>query len=124
MAAGPRITTTIIIRMRTIRPAGGQVRLGRVAFWTIVGTLVLLAAWTTLSATYLAFHDDALRRLMKHQAEVQSSYEDRIAEMRMRIDRAASREKVDQDQIATKLDQIVKRQTILEGRANMLGTLT
>ena len=102
---------------------GRQVRLGRVAFWTIVGTLVLLAAWTTLSATYLAFHDDALRRLMKHQAEVQSSYEDRIAEMRMRIDRAASREKVDQDQISTKLEQIVKRQTILEGRANMLGTL-
>ena len=97
---------------------------GRVAFWTIVGTLVVLAAWTTLSATYLAFHDDALQRLVKHQAEVQSSYEDRIAEMRMRIDRAASREKLDQDQIATKLEQIVKRQTILEGRANMLGTLS
>jgi murein DD-endopeptidase MepM/ murein hydrolase activator NlpD len=102
---------------------GGQVRLGRIAFWTIVGTLVVLAAWTTLSATYLAFHDDALKRLVKHQAEVRSSYEDRIAEMRMRIDRAASREKLDQDQIATKLEQIVKRQTILEGRANMLGTL-
>jgi murein DD-endopeptidase MepM/ murein hydrolase activator NlpD len=108
---------------RPLSRTGRQVRLGRVAFWTIVGTLVLLAAWTTLSATYLAFHDDALRRLMKHQAEVQSSYEDRIAEMRMRIDRAASREKLDQDQIATKLEQIVKRQTILEGRANMLGTL-
>jgi murein DD-endopeptidase MepM/ murein hydrolase activator NlpD len=107
----------------TAPAAGGQVRLGRVAFWTIVGTLVLLAAWTTLSATYLAFHDDALKRLVKHQAEVRSSYEDRIAEMRMRIDRAASREKLDQDQIATKLEQIVKRQSILEGRANMLGTL-
>ena len=58
---------------------GGQVHLGRVAFWTIVGTLVVLAAWTTLSATYLAFHDDALKRLVKHQAEVRSSYEDRIA---------------------------------------------
>ena len=103
--------------------SGGQVRVGRVAFWTIVGTLVVLAAWTTLSATYLAFHDDALKRLVKHQAEVRSSYEDRIAEMRMRIDRAAGREKVDQDQIAAKLEQIVKRQTILEGRANMLGTL-
>ena len=104
------------------RPVG-QVRLGRVAFWSIVGTLVVLAAWTTLSATYLAFHDDALKRLVKHQAEVRSSYEDRIAEMRIRIDRAASREKVDQDQISAKLEQIVKRQSILEGRANMLGTL-
>jgi murein DD-endopeptidase MepM/ murein hydrolase activator NlpD len=101
----------------------GQVRLGRVAFWTIVGTLAVLAGWTTLSATYLAFHDDALRRLVQHQAEVQSSYEDRIAEMRMRIDRAASHEKLDQDQIAAKLEQIVRRQTVLEGRANMLGTL-
>ncbi len=101
----------------------GGLRLGRVAFWTIVGTLVVLGAWTTISATYLAFHDDVLRRLIQHQAEVRSSYEDRIAEMRMRIDRAASREKLDQDQIATKLEQIVKRQTVLEGRANMLGTL-
>jgi murein DD-endopeptidase MepM/ murein hydrolase activator NlpD len=110
---------------RPSAPAGSgrQVHLGRVAFWTIVGTLVVLAAWTTLSATYLAFHDDALRRFVQHQADVQSSYEDRIAEMRMRIDRAASREKLDQDQISTKLEQIVKRQSILEGRANMLGTL-
>jgi murein DD-endopeptidase MepM/ murein hydrolase activator NlpD len=111
---------------RTNAPAarsGGPLRLGRVAFWTIVGSLVVLAGWTTISATYLAFHDDVLRRLVQHQAEVQSSYEDRIAEMRMRIDRAASREKLDQDQISTKLEQIVKRQTILEGRANMLGTL-
>ncbi|MBV8745824.1 MAG: hypothetical protein JO134_12375, partial [Xanthobacteraceae bacterium] len=108
---------------RLLAHSSGQVRLGRVAFWTIVGTLVVLAAWTTLSATYLAFHDDALKRLVQHQADVRSSYEDRIAEMRMRIDRAASREKLDQDQIATKLEQIVKRQTILEGRANMLGTL-
>ena len=41
------------------RPVG-QVRLGRVAFWSIVGTLVVLAAWTMLSATYLAFASHGL----------------------------------------------------------------
>jgi murein DD-endopeptidase MepM/ murein hydrolase activator NlpD len=100
------------------------VRVGRVAFWVIVGTLTVLAGWTTLTATYFAFHDDVLKRLVKHQAEVRFSYEDQIAEMRARIDRAASRQMLDQEQLAQKLEQLVRRQSILEGRANMLGTLT
>ena len=103
---------------------GGQVRIGRIAFWVIVGSLVVLAGWTTVTATYLAFRDDVLRRIVRHQAEVQFSYEDQIAEMRARIERATSRQMLDQDQLAAKLEQLVRRQTVLEGRANMLGTLT
>ena len=103
---------------------GRNVRIGRVAFWVIVGTLTMLAGWTTVSATYFAFHDDVLKRLVRHQAEARSSYEDQIAEMRARIDRSASRQMLDQEQLAQKLEQLVRRQSILEGRANTLGTLT
>jgi murein DD-endopeptidase MepM/ murein hydrolase activator NlpD len=103
---------------------GRPVRVGRVAFWVFVGTLTVLAGWTAVTATYFAFHDDVLKRLVKHQAEVRFSYEDQIAEMRARIDRAASRQMLDQEQLAQKLEQLVRRQSILEGRANMLGTLT
>jgi murein DD-endopeptidase MepM/ murein hydrolase activator NlpD len=77
-----------------------------------------------MTATYFAFHDDVLKRLVKHQAEVRFSYEDQIAEMRARIDRSASRQMLDQEQLAQKLEQLVRRQSILEGRANTLGTLT
>jgi murein DD-endopeptidase MepM/ murein hydrolase activator NlpD len=108
------------------RPANsaGPARVGSRARVRRVGALVVLAGWTTVAATYMAFHDDVLRRLVKRQAEVQFSYEDQIAEMRARIDRATSRQMLDQEQLATKLEQLVRRQTILEGRANMLGTLT
>ena len=109
-------------RVATAR--GRQVRIGRIAFWVIVGSLVVLAGWTTVTATYLAFRDDVLRRLVRHQAEVQFSYEDQIAEMRARIERATSRQMLDQEQLAAKLEQLVRRQSVLEGRANMLGTLT
>ena len=110
-------------KRRSVFP-GRNVRIGRVAFWVIVGTLTVLAGWTTVSATYFAFHDDVLKRLVRHQAEARSSYEDQIAEMRARIDRSASRQMLDQEQLAQKLEQLVRRQSILEGRANTLGTLT
>jgi murein DD-endopeptidase MepM/ murein hydrolase activator NlpD len=105
-------------------PARGRhVRVGRVAFWTTVGTLIVLAGWTTVSATYLAFRDDVLKRAVKHQAEVRFSYEDQIAELRARVDRAASRQMLDQEQLIGKIEQLVRRQAILEGRANVLGTI-
>ena len=114
-----------VSKRRSAVPHGGRkVRIGRVAFWVAVGTLTVLAGWTTVSATYFAFHDDVLKRLVKHQAEVRSSYEDQIAEMRARIDRSASRQMLDQEQLAQKLELLVRRQSILEGRANTLGTLT
>jgi hypothetical protein len=31
--------------------AGHQLRLGPIAFWIIVGTLVIMAAWTVVTAT-------------------------------------------------------------------------
>jgi murein DD-endopeptidase MepM/ murein hydrolase activator NlpD len=101
----------------------GHVRVGRVAFWTAVGTLIVLAGWTTVSATYLAFRDDVLKRAVRHQAEVRFTYEDQIAELRTRVDRAASRQMLDQEQLIAKIEQLVRRQAILEGRANMLGTI-
>ena len=64
----------------TIVHAGKQVRLGPVVFWIVVGTIVLLGMWSAATATYFAFRDDVLTRLIARQAEMQYAYEDRIAE--------------------------------------------
>src|SRR5690349_3941915 len=48
-----------------------QVRLGPVAFWIVVGSLVVMAGWSVLTGTYFAFHDDVLKRLIARQAEMQ-----------------------------------------------------
>src|SRR5881394_1886550 len=103
--------------------AGKQVRFGPVVFWIVVGTVVVLGMWSAATATYFAFRDDVLTRLIARQADMQYAYEDRIAELRAKIDRTTSRQLLDQEQFDQKLDQIMKRQTALESRATALGAI-
>src|SRR5215510_8060757 len=103
--------------------AGRQVRIGPIAFWVVVGTLVIVAGWTISTATYFAFREDVLTRLVARQAEMQFGYEDRIAELRAQVDRFSSRQLLDQEQYEQKLDQILRRQTTLEQRSTTLSTM-
>ena len=93
---------------------GRQLRLGPIAFWIAVGTLVVMGIWTITTATYFAFRDDVLTTLIARQAELQFAYEDRIAELRAQVDRISSRQLLDQEQYEQKLDQILRRQAALE----------
>jgi murein DD-endopeptidase MepM/ murein hydrolase activator NlpD len=108
----------------TIGHGGRQVRVGPVAFWICVGTLVIMAGWSAVTGTYFAFHDDVLARLIARQAAMQFAYEDRIAEMRAQVDRVTSRQLLDQEQFESRLDQLSKRQTAIEARASSLGAIT
>jgi murein DD-endopeptidase MepM/ murein hydrolase activator NlpD len=108
----------------TLGHGAWQVRIGPVAFWICVGTLVIMAGWAGVTATYFAFHDDVLARLIARQAAMQFAYEDRIAEMRAQVDRVTSRQLLDQDQFERRLDQLAKRQAALEARTSSLGVLT
>ncbi len=107
----------------TLGLAGRQVRIGPVAFWTVVGSLVIMAGWSVMTATYFAFQDDVLTRMISHEAEMQSAYEDRIAEMRAQVDRVTSRHMLEQEQLEQKLELIVHRQSLIEQRASSLGTV-
>src|SRR3981189_2220281 len=102
---------------------GKQVRFGPVMFWIVVGTVVVLGMWSAATATYFAFRDDGLTRLIARQAEMQYAYEDRIAELRAKVDHTTSRQLLDQEQFDQKLDQILRRQTTLESRATALGAI-
>src|SRR6516225_1769300 len=104
----------------TLAHAGRQVRFGP-AFCIAVGTVVIMAVWSITSATYLAFRDDVLRTLITRQAEQQFAYEDRIAELRAQIDRTTSRQLLDQEQFEQKLDELTRRQSLLESRAAALS---
>ncbi len=106
-----------------IAHAGKQIRIGPVIFWIVVGTVTLLGAWSAATATYFTFRDDVLTSLLARQAEMQYSYEDRIAELRARIDRTTSRQLLDQEQFEQKLDQILQRQATLDQRTAALGDL-
>jgi murein DD-endopeptidase MepM/ murein hydrolase activator NlpD len=107
----------------TLVHAGKQVRFGPVVFWIVIGTVTVLGMWSAATATYFAFRDDVLTRLIARQAEMQYAYEDRIAELRAKVDRTTSRQLLDQEQFDQKLEQIMRRQTALEARATALGAL-
>ena len=107
----------------TIAHAGKQVRIGPVLFWIAIGTITALGAWSAATATYFAFRDDVLTRLIARQAEMQYAYEDRIADLRAKVDRTTSRQMLDQEQFDQKLDQVMRRQTTLESRATALSAI-
>src|ERR1700722_8371797 len=108
----------------TFAHAGRQIRLGPVAFWIAVGTVVILAGWSATTATYFAFSDDVLKGLIARQAEQQYAYEDRIAELRAQIDRTTSRQLLDQEQFEQKLNDLLRRQAALESRATALSGIS
>jgi murein DD-endopeptidase MepM/ murein hydrolase activator NlpD len=119
--AGATSRAGIIAGDYTLNHGGRQVRLGPVAFWTVVGTLVIMAVWSVATATYFAFRDDLLTRLIARQADMQYAYEDRIADLRSQVDRVTSRQLLDQEQFEQKLDQLMRRQATLESRATSLS---
>ncbi len=98
-----------------------QVRIGPVAFWIVVGTLVIMGLWSIATGTYFAFRENVLSRLIGHQAAMQIAYEDRIAELRAQVDRITSRQLLDQEQFERKLDVLLKRQATLEQRTSTLA---
>jgi murein DD-endopeptidase MepM/ murein hydrolase activator NlpD len=104
----------------TLVHGGRQVRIGPVAFWIVVGTLVIMAVWSIATGTYFAFREDVLTRLIGRQAEMQFAYEDRIAELRAQVDRITSRQLLDQEQFEQKLSALLQRQAILEQRTSAL----
>src|SRR5260370_27206783 len=104
--------------------AGRQWQLGPIAFWIVIGILVVMAGWTIITATYFAFRDDVLTRLLARQAEMQFGYEDRVADLRAQLDRLSSRQLLDQEKVEQKLDTLLSKQTTLEQRTTtMLGAL-
>jgi murein DD-endopeptidase MepM/ murein hydrolase activator NlpD len=104
----------------TLVHAGRQVRIGPVAFWIVVGTLVVMGVWSIATGTYFAFRADVLTRLIGRQAEMQFAYEDRIAELRGQVDRITSRQLLDQEQFEGKLNALMQRQGVLEQRTSAL----
>jgi murein DD-endopeptidase MepM/ murein hydrolase activator NlpD len=87
----------------------------------VVLTLVIMGVWSAGTATYFAFQDDLLTRLISRQADMQYAYEDRVAELRGQIDRLTSRQLLDQEQIEQRLEQLTRRQSSLENRTSAIA---
>jgi hypothetical protein len=92
-------------------------------FWLWLAIMAAMGVWTITTASYFAFREDVLTRLLARQTEMQFGYEDRIAELRARVDRITSRQLLDRGQYEQKVEEILRRQATLESRANALNGL-
>ncbi len=95
--------------------------------WMIgVGALVTLALtfWLFAATAYVVFRDDVLASMIARQTRQQQAYEDRIAALRLQVDRVTSRQLLDQDAFTARLDDLLNRQGVLMKRSQQVSDLT
>ncbi|AVO44406.1 M23 family metallopeptidase [Phreatobacter cathodiphilus] len=90
---------------------------------TVVATALALSLWGVAVTSYLAFKDDIIGGVMSRQASLQHAYEDRIRELRAQLDRMTSRQMVDQTELERRVDQVARRQALLETRQAIVTSL-
>jgi murein DD-endopeptidase MepM/ murein hydrolase activator NlpD len=93
------------------------------AVWALVALAPLSLAWGAAAAAYLAFHDDLMGAIVVRQAEMQSAYEDRLAEARAQLDEVTSRQLLDQNSLEGKMHELLSRQARLEQRSAIVAAL-
>jgi murein DD-endopeptidase MepM/ murein hydrolase activator NlpD len=102
------------LRTYTLRP---------VVLWSVAALLTLMAVWGIGATLFIAFHDDMLGALVARQAEMQYSYEDRLAEARAEIDRVTGRQLLDQTSFEGKVHELLSRQAQLEQRTSIIASM-
>ena len=105
---------------------GDRIRQIAIRPWALV-TLGLIAPVAGLAAAgsglYLAFRDEMLATILTRQAEMQYAYEDRLASLRVQLDRVTSRQLLDQDTLEGRVHELASRQAQIETRASVLSML-
>lgn len=105
---------------------GDDVRVIHVRGWMIALAVVLAASasfWIAASTAYVFFRDDVLAAMMSRQTRMQHAYEDRIAALRVQIDRITSRQLLDQEAFHGRLEELMRRQAAIDGRTQAVQGL-
>jgi murein DD-endopeptidase MepM/ murein hydrolase activator NlpD len=102
-------------------PGTVTVRRGMLVAGGIGGAL--LAAWA-VGATWCLVRSDAFSAaFLARQSAIQSAYEDRIGDLRSRLDRAATQKLVEQESLEARLRDIAMRQARIEARQAVVSRL-
>jgi murein DD-endopeptidase MepM/ murein hydrolase activator NlpD len=94
-----------------------------IAFWTFVVIAPIALLWAGATTLYISFHDDMLRALAARETEMQAAYEQRLAEARVEFDRSASRQRLDESALDSRIRQMLSRQAQLEQRGSIVAAL-
>lgn len=83
----------------------------------------ILLAWYLFATLYLVLRDDVMASMISGQRRSHYAYEDRILELRSKIDRITARQLVNQDTIEDRVGSLVARQAELEARQIVVADL-
>lgn len=97
------------------------VELGNGGILALLLLTFVLLAWYLFATLYLIWHDEIAQSLVAGQRQTYYAYENRIAELRTRIDRMTARQLVNQDSIEDRVSGLVARQAELEARQILLS---
>ena len=102
------------IRTFMVRPA---------ALWALVALALISLAWAAAATAYVALHDDLMGAIVARQAQMETAYEDRLAEARARLDEVASRQLLDQNSFEGRVHELLSRQAQIEQRGAIVVAL-
>ncbi len=100
-----------------------KIRLRPGALYAICGAFPAMASVYLAATAFLFFRDDMVAALMARQARQQYAYEDRLAAMRVQLDRVTSRQLLDQDSFEGKVQRLIAREAQLENRTAIVAAL-
>lgn len=101
-------------RSWSLRPGLAVAAFGALAAVTLAGLV---------GGGYVLFHDSVVSALLRHQAAVEMAYEDRIAALRLQIDRIATKQVLEQDGVAAKVDALAQQNSALTAAGARLADL-
>ena len=109
-----------------LRSPGGMrvVEIGDRTLTAIILITAALLAWYLFATLYLVLRDDIVVSLVTGQRRQHYAYEDRIADLRSKIDRMTARQVVNQDTIEDRVSHLVARQAELEARQIMVADIS
>ncbi|MCT4655248.1 MAG: M23 family metallopeptidase [Cohaesibacter sp.] len=94
--------------------------------WVFSSLMVLGIVFSILylsATTYLVFRDEIIDFSRSEQAQMQTAYEDRIADLRSQLDRVASRQMVDQQEIENRVQMLMRKQADYEAYSSALAPI-
>lgn len=113
-------------RLAILLRSGTGSRMVEIGDRTVIALILLsalLLAWYLVATLYLVMRDDVVISLINGERRRDYAYEERIAELRSRIDRLTTRQVINQDTIDDRVAGLVARQAELEARQLMVADI-
>lgn len=92
--------------------------------WVFSSLVILGAIFSILylsATTYLVFRDEIISFSRSEQAQIQSAYEDQIANLRAQLDRVSSRQMLDKQELEVHVKQLMRKQADYEAYSSVVA---